>query len=175
MRQVRQFINEVRRELGPGGPEIAVTGRSAYVDEIEESMRRDIATTSLVSLFCVTALFWLGFRRLLPLIGIALLLALTAIITMAFGTLYFERLNIIAISFCSILFGLGDDFSLLLCQRFYQSRKMGTNREGAIAESISHCTPGILWVALTTGIGFLALCFSGSRGFGNWGFLWRWA
>jgi predicted RND superfamily exporter protein len=171
MRQVRHFISEVKDELGPEGPDIGVTGRSAYVDEIEESMQRDIATTSLVSLFCVTALFWVGFRRLLPLIGIALLLALTAITTMACGTLYFEKLNIIAISFCSILFGLGDDFSLLLCQRFYQAQSSGSNRECAIADSISHCTPGILWVALTTGIGFLALCFSGSSGFAQLGVL----
>ena len=171
MRQVRHFISEVKDELGPEGPDIGVTGRSAYVDEIEESMQCDIATTSLVSLFCVTALFWVGFRRLLPLIGIALLLALTAITTMACGTLYFEKLNIIAISFCSILFGLGDDFSLLLCQRFYQAQSSGSNRECAIADSISHCTPGILWVALTTGIGFLALCFSGSSGFAQLGVL----
>jgi predicted RND superfamily exporter protein len=91
--------------------------------------------------------------------------------TMACGALFFDKLNIIAISFCSILFGLGDDFSLLLCQRFYQARSIGASREGAIAESINHCTPGLLWVALTTGIGFLALCFSGSRGFAQLGFL----
>jgi uncharacterized protein len=171
MRQVRQFITEIKDELGRNGPEIVVTGRSAYVDEIEASMQRDIATTSLVSLLCVTGLFWVGFRRLLPLIGIALLLALTAITTMACGTLYFDRLNIIAISFCSILFGLGDDFSLLLCQRFYQSRNIGLSRERAMAESISHCTPGILWVAITTGVGFLALCFSDSTGFAQLGVL----
>jgi predicted RND superfamily exporter protein len=171
MREVRQFVEAVRGELGPDGPEIGVTGRSAYVDEIERSMRRDITTTSLVSLLCVTALFWVGFRRLLPLMGIALLLALAAIITMAFGALYFERLNIIAISFCSILFGLGDDFSLLLYQRYFQFRNAGLERETAIADSIGHCEPGILWVALTTGIGFLALCFSGSSGFAQLGVL----
>ena len=171
MREVRRFIEGVKSELGPGGPEIGVTGRAAYVEEIERSMRRDVAATSLVSLICVTALFWAGFRRLLPLIGIALLLALTAVTTMAVGALYFERLNIIAISFCSILFGLGDDFSLLLCQRFYQLRNSGMSRETAIASSIGHCAPGILWVAFTTGIGFLALCFSGSSGFAQLGAL----
>jgi predicted RND superfamily exporter protein len=171
MRDVRRFVKEVKNELGPGGPEIGVTGRSAYVEEIEQSMRRDIAATSLVSLICVTALFWVGFHRLVPLIGIALLLALTAVTTMAVGALSFERLNIIAISFCSILFGLGDDFSLLLCQRFYQSQNAGMNRETAIADSIGHCAPGILWVAFTTGIGFLALCFSGSSGFAQLGVL----
>jgi uncharacterized protein len=171
MQEVRRFVEAVRRELGPGGPQIGVTGRSAYVDEIQRSMRHDIATTSLFSLLCVTALFWVGFRRLLPLIGIALLLALAAVTTMAFGALYFERLNIIAISFCSILFGLGDDFSLLLYQRYFQSRNAGMKREMAVADSIDHCEPGILWVALTTGIGFLALCFSGSGGFAQLGIL----
>ena len=171
MHDVRRFIKEAREELGPGGPEIGVTGRSAYVEEIEQSMQRDIAMTSVVSLFCVTALFWVGFRRLLPLVGMALLLGLTAVMTMAGGALYFDRLNIIAISFCSILFGLGDDFSLLLCQRFFQSRNAGLNRETAIADSIAHCAPGILWVAFTTGIGFLALCFSGSSGFAQLGVL----
>ncbi|HEY5705021.1 MAG TPA: MMPL family transporter [Terrimicrobiaceae bacterium] len=171
MREVRRFLTEVRGELGSGGPDIGVTGRSAYVEEIEQSMRRDIATTSLVSLSFVTALFWVGFRRLLPLIGIALLLALTAVTTMAFGALFFGKLNIIAISFCSILFGLGDDFSLLLCQRFFQSRNAGMAREAAIADSIDHCAPGILWVAFTTGIGFLALCLSGSSGFAQLGVL----
>jgi predicted RND superfamily exporter protein len=171
MREVRRFITEVRDELGPGGPEIGVTGRSAYVEEIAQSMHGDIATTSFVSLSFVTALFWVGFRRLLPLIGIAFLLALTAATTMALGALYFERLNIIAISFCSILFGLGDDFSLLLCQRFFQSRNAGMKRETAIADSIGHCAPGILWVAFTTGIGFLALCLSGSSGFAQLGVL----
>jgi uncharacterized protein len=171
MREVRRFIKETRDQFGPRGPEIGVTGRSAYVEEIEQSMQRDIATTSIVSLFCVTALFWIGFRRLLPLIGMSLLLGLTAVMTMAGGALYFDKLNIIAISFCSILFGLGDDFSLLLCQRFFQSRNAGMDREAAIADSITHCTPGILWVAFTTGIGFLALCFSGSSGFAQLGVL----
>jgi uncharacterized protein len=171
MQEVHRFVEAVRSELGPGGPQIGVTGRSAYVEEIERSMRRDIVTTSLFSLLCVTALFWVGFRRLLPLIGIALLLALAAVMTMAFGVLYLERLNIIAISFCSILFGLGDDFSLLLYQRYFQSRNAGMERETAIADSIEHCEPGILWVALTTGVGFLALCFSGSSGFAQLGIL----
>jgi len=171
MEQVRTFIREMEAKLGPGGPRIEVTGRSAYVDEIASSMQRDIAVTSSVSLLAVTAIFWLGFRRIVPLIGIAVILAFTALATLAGGALLFDRLNIVAISFCSILFGLGDDFSLLLCQRFYQSRAGGLAREEAIAESIRHCAPGLLWVAATTGIGFLALLFSGSRGFAQLGVL----
>jgi predicted RND superfamily exporter protein len=171
MNEVRHFIQDRASEFGPGGPRIGVTGRSAYVEEIEQSMQRDIALTSLVSLLCVTGLFWLGFRRLFPLIGIAVLLGLMAVAAMAAGALYFNKLNIIAVSFCSILFGLGDDFSLLLLQRFFQCRNAGNDRETSIANSIDHCAPGFLWVAFTTGIGFLALCFSGSSGFAQLGVL----
>lgn len=171
MAQVHAFVARMQKQLGPDGPAIGVTGRSAYVTEIAESMQRDIMLTSFVSLACVTALFWIGFRQLLPLIGISLLLALTALATMAGGKLIFSELNVLAISFCSILFGLGDDFSLLLCQRFFQNRSSGLAREPAMADSIRHSMPGILWVALTTGIGFLALLFSGSSGFAQLGVL----
>lgn len=171
MADVHAFLDRIRAGLGPDAPAIGVTGRAAYVAEISGAMQSDITWTSIVSLLCVTALFWLGFRQFLPLAGIAALLALTALVTMAAGTLLFDQLNILAISFCSILFGLGDDFSLLLCQRYFQARKSGADREHAIGESIRHNMPGILWVAVTTGIGFLALCFSGSRGFAQLGVL----
>ncbi|GAT33998.1 predicted exporter [Terrimicrobium sacchariphilum] len=171
MAQVHQFIEEARKAMGPEGPEIGVTGRSAYVVEIAASMQRDIMLTSAVSMITVVGLFWLGFRRVLPLIGITLILAFTALISMVCGIWVFGQLNIIAISFCSILFGLGDDFSLLLCQHFYQARSDGLPRQKAIASSINHCLPGMLWVALTTGVGFLALSFSGSAGFAQLGFL----
>lgn len=171
MQEVRRFMAEAERHLGPDGPAISVTGRSAYVDEISASMGNDITLTSIVSLLCVTALFWIGFRQFLPLIGISLLLGLTALVTMAGGALIFSQLNIVALSFCSILFGLGDDFSLLLCQRFFQARNAGFHRESAIAEAVEKSQPGIFWVALTTGVGFLALCLSGSQGFAQLGVL----
>ena len=171
MKDVRRFVVEAQKELGEGAPKIQVTGRSAYVEEIADSMENDIATTSTVSLLAVAGLFWFGFRRFLPLLGIILILALTAVMTMAFGVTIFTQLNIIAISFCAILFGLGDDFSLLLCQHFFQARAAGQGRETAIASSIHHCLPGMLWVALTTGVGFLALCFGGSAGFAQLGLL----
>ncbi len=171
MGKVRAFIAEARQKLGPGGPEIGVTGRTPYVEEIAASMQRDIIMTSSVSLLMVILLFWVGFRRLVPLAGITLILAFTALVATALGVMIFQQLNIIAISFCSILFGLGDDFSLLLCQHFYQSRAEGEDRKKSIASSIRHCLPGMLWVALTTGIGFLTLAFSGSTGFAQLGTL----
>jgi len=168
MKEVHGFVESLKTgEV----PRILVTGRAAYVDEISTSMERDIKLTSFVSLAAVVGLFWLGFRRMWPLVGIAVLLALSAVMATAAGGLVFGSLNVVAIGFCSILFGLGDDFSLLICQRYYRAAADGLNRQDAIAQALRLAGPGILWVALTTAAGFLALCFAGSPGFRQLGAL----
>jgi len=171
MERVQAFVAEFQTKAGPSAPEILVTGRNAYVDEISSSMRRDITITSFFSLLAVTLLFWVSFRSFAPLIGSVLILGLTCLLTLAVGTLLFDKLNVVAMGFCSILLGLGDDFSLLLYQRYLGARAAGSDREGAIRTSISVASPGILWVALTTGIGFATLALSGSAGFGQLGVL----
>lgn len=169
MRDVRQFLESSARR--PGAPVVSVTGRSAYVDEISRSMRRDIVLTSLVSIAAVTCLFWFAFRSLVPLAGSVLILAWSCLIALAAGSLVFDQLNVVAMGFCSILVGLGDDFSLLLYQRYVGARGGGLDRERAIADSLRQAAPGILWVALTTSLGFAAMAFSGSAGFAQLGIL----
>jgi predicted exporter len=169
MASVRAFMEKTRREFGPEAPSLGVTGRTAYVDEIAASMQRDIALTSLVSLLTVTLLFWFSFRRLLPLLGVSILLAASALVSLTLGSLLFYQLNVVAIGFCSILFGLGDDFGLLLFEAYRHERRGGAAHEPAIATAIHIMLPGILWVTLTTVIGFLALTLSGSAGFAQLG------
>lgn len=170
MQKVHAFIESFRKQTDPA-VRISVTGRSAYVDEISESMSRDIAMTSSVSILAVTVLFWFAFRSLLPLFGSVLILVFTCLLSLTAGSLLFDKLNVVAIGFCSILIGLGDDFSLLLYQRYLSTRVRGGDRESAIAASIVHSAPGILWVALTTSLGFATLIFSQSAGFSQLGVL----
>jgi len=169
MKSVHEFLAVM--EVRPGAPHVSVTGRSPYVDEIASSMQRDIVLTSLVSIAAVTCLFWFSFRSLVPLAGSVLILAWSCMMSLAAGSLVFDKLNVVAMGFCSILVGLGDDFSLLLYQRYVGARGAGMAREAAIADSVRHAAPGILWVALTTALGFAALSFSGSAGFAQLGVL----
>ncbi|MFY8216178.1 MAG: MMPL family transporter [Chthoniobacterales bacterium] len=168
MADVRTFMRSV--VVGSSADvRLQVTGRSAYVDEISSSMKRDIQITSIVSLLAVTGLFWFSFRQVLPLIGLSIILAASALAALAAGSLVFAQLNMIAIGFCSILFGLGDDFGLLLIERFRVERRAGQDFESAVRISIAKLAPGILWVAATTSIGFMALALSGSVGFSQLG------
>lgn len=171
MAQVERFKLDVVGSWSGTAPAIHVTGRSAYVAEISSSMERDIQVTSIISILSVSALFFLGFRRIMPLLGLTLILGLSCFVAFTIGCLVFEKVSMISIAFCSILVGLGDDFSLLLYNRYLHARRDGEDHEKAIATSVADVGKGIFYVAVTTGISFLALLFSGSAGFAQLGVL----
>src|SRR5258705_7071623 len=91
MRQVNAF----RARAGDGwdgGPlEVLVTGRSAYVAEISLSMRYDIVATLGSSVLLVGIIFFVGFRRWLPLLGMGFSLLLSCFVALAVGLLVFGR------------------------------------------------------------------------------------
>lgn len=171
MAQVEDFRRRVLADGTGPKPEILVTGRTPYVAQIASSMEGDVAKTSTISFIVVTVLFFVGFRRLMPPIGTTIILGLSCFVAFAIGCLLFDNLNMVAISFCSILAGLGDDFSLLLYNRYLLARHENEDHQRAIATSIRDVGKGILYVSITTGAGFLALLFSGSSGFAQLGTL----
>ncbi|MHA3770814.1 MMPL family transporter [Verrucomicrobiota bacterium sgz303538] len=173
MTQVEAFRQRIRSEWKGSGaaPEVLVTGRTAYVAQIAESMESDVQVTSTISIFIVTCLFFVGFRRFLPPLCTTLILGLACFASFAIGCLLFENLNMIAIAFCSILVGMGDDFSLLLYNRYLLARSHGEDHQTGVATSIREMGRGIVYVSLTTGAGFLVMLFSGSSGFAQLGTL----
>src|ERR1700730_15337368 len=107
-------VNEFRAIAGEGwegGPlEVLVTGRAACVVEIFLSMRYDIVATFVGSILLVGAIFFVGFHRWLPLIGMGFSLLLSCLVGLALGLLIFGKLNMVTIGFSAILVGLGVDF-----------------------------------------------------------------
>jgi predicted RND superfamily exporter protein len=170
MIQVEAF--KARMAQMPGfTPEILVTGRTAYVAQIGDSMQRDITLTSVLSFIAVTGLFFVAFRRLVPPLCTSLILGCACFVCFAAGLLIFDNLNMIAIAFCSILVGMGDDFSLLLYNRYLLARSHREEHQVAVATAIREMGRGILYAAVTTGAGFLVLLFSRSAGFAQLGVL----
>ena len=171
MRQVNAF--RARASDGwDGGPlEVLVTGRSAYVAEISLSMRYDIVATLGSSVLLVGIIFFIGFRRWLPLFGMGFSLLLSCLVALATGLLIFGRLHMVAVGFCAILIGLGVDFAILIFGRYQQARIDGEEYQSAIATSVAKLGRAVFFGALTTAVGFLALILSGSMGFSQLGVL----
>jgi predicted RND superfamily exporter protein len=145
--------------------EVLITGRSAYVAEISLSMRHDIVATVLSSIALVGAVFFIGFRRWLPLLGMGFALLLCCLIGLAAGLLIFHRLNMVTVGFCAILVGLGVDFAILIYGRYQQARNEGDVHRVAVADAVHSLGRAVFFGALTTAVGFLALVLSNSSGF----------
>src|SRR5256714_3440652 len=171
MRQVNAF-RATAPEGWEGGPlEVLVTGRSAYVAEISLSMRYDIIATLIGSVLLVGSIFFVGFRRWLPLIGMGFSLLLSCLVALTLGLLIFGRLSMVSVGFCAILVGLGVDFAILIFGRYQQARTDSESHRDAIATSDAQLGRAVFFGALTTAVGFLALVLSGSMGFSQLGVL----
>jgi uncharacterized protein len=171
MREVNKF-RAIAAEGWNGGPlQVLVTGRSAFASEISLSMRYDVVATLLGSVLLVGTIFFVGFRRWLPLLGMALCLLLSCLVALTLGQLLFGRLSMISVGFCAILVGLGVDFAILTIGRYHQARSDGEPHRQAIATSIAKLGRAIFFGALTTAVGFLALVLSGSMAFSELGVL----
>src|SRR6266436_1726557 len=171
MREVNKF-RAIAAQGWNGGPlQVLVTGRSAFASEISLSMRYDVVATLLGSVLLVGTIFFVGFRRWLPLLGMAICLLLSCLVALTLGQLLFGRLSMISVGFCAILVGLGVDFAILTIGRYDQARSDGEAHRQAIATSIAKLGRAVFFGALTTAVGFLALVLSGSMAFSELGVL----
>ncbi|HEY4638802.1 MAG TPA: MMPL family transporter, partial [Candidatus Udaeobacter sp.] len=169
-------VNEFRQTAADGWDgnrplQILVTGRSAFVSEISLSMRYDVVATLLGSVVLVSIIFFVGFRRWLPLAGMAFCLLLSCLVALTAGQLLFGRLSMISVGFCAILVGLGVDFAILTIGRYHQARADGEPHQQAIATSVAKLGRAVFFGALTTAVGFLALVLSGAMSFAELGVL----
>src|SRR5213596_268838 len=169
-------VNEFRKTAAEGWDgsrtlQILVTGRSAFVSEISLSMRYDVVATLLGSVVLVGTIFFAGFRRWLPLVGMGFCLLLSCLVALTAGQLLFGRLSMISVAFCAILVGLGVDFAILTIGRYHQARADGEPHQQAIATSVAKLGRAVFFGALTTAVGFLALVLSGAMSFSQLGVL----
>src|SRR6266516_2578835 len=171
MRRVNAFRITAREGWGGGPLEILITGRSAYVAEISLSMRYDIVATLAGSVLLVGSIFFVGFHRWLPLLGMGFSLLLSCLVALTLGLLIFGRLSMVSVGFCAILVGLGVDFAILTFGRYQQARTDGESHHQAIATSVAKLGRAIFFGALTTAVGFLALVLSGAMSFSQLGVL----
>ena len=172
MRQVEDFKTRVHAGwTGGPAPEILVTGRTAYVGELSTGMMKDMLSTLLGSVVLVSGVFYVGFRRVRPLLAILFVLLLCCLGAVAAGALIFPQLNLVTMGLCSILVGLGVDFGMLLYGAYQAGRNCGLDHHEATVDSVGQLGRGILFGAATTAAAFVSLLLSESMGFAQLGVL----
>src|SRR5438046_9175264 len=98
-------------------------------------MRYDIVATLGSSVLLVGIIFFVGFRRWLPLLGMGFSLLLSCFVALAVGLLVFGRLSMVAVGFCAILVGLVVYFAILIFVFYQQARIYGEEYQSALVPS----------------------------------------
>ena len=164
MRTVRAFnakaLADWRADGNANAPQILVTGRIPYIAELSLAMHNDVILTLALCVALVSLIFYIGFRRIRPLIAIMIVLLLCCAGAVAIGALIYHSLNGIAIGCCSILVGLDIDFGILFYGTYQAARATGLDHESSIASAIQRIGRGVLFGALTTAAAFATFMLS---------------
>lgn len=135
---------------------IRITGEKALEHEELTSVSEGAMLAGSISLVLVCLSMLIGLRSLKLLLATFISLISGLIITAGFATLAIGHLNLISIAFAILYIGLGTDFAIHLCLRYYDFRLQACNTTDAINNSIQAVGRSLLICALTTSIGFFA-------------------
>jgi hopanoid biosynthesis associated RND transporter like protein HpnN len=166
--RLRELIHEVGQDHA--GVTIGLTGLPVLEDDEMRISRRDMTLASTLSFIGVVVLFMAGLGGLrYPALAVAVL-AIAFCWTFGWMTLAVGHLNILTVSFGSILIGMGIDFAIHYVLRYLELRKDTDSRNALITTGRS-IGPGVVTGAVTTAAGFLAAHFTPFTGLAELGII----
>ena len=163
--QQMHYLVDQARSYGTVSNSVTIhyTGRPAFVTEIASGMENDMGGSSTGTLAVIGLLFYLTHRRIRPLFWLLGWLLFLLAATVAIGGLFFGTVNVVSLGFAAILTGLAEDFGIVLFEETQSHPELNAQ------EIRREAAPGIIWSAVTTSGGFLALNLSGLPGLGQLG------
>jgi hopanoid biosynthesis associated RND transporter like protein HpnN len=160
--QLRALIDKTSRRH----PELTIGLTGVPVLEADEMRKSqsDMSIATMISFVGVSALMLIFFRGVRhPLLAVAVL-GVGIAWSLGFTTLTVGHLNILSLSFATILIGLGIDYAICYLSRYLNLRQQGIELRPALVRSSSEVGTGILTVAVTTALAFLCAKFTNFQG-----------
>lgn len=167
-------LREILQELKPtaaGSLRVRLTGLPVLLHDERQTVARDGARSTFISLFLVVLVFAIGFKELKrPLLAV---LALCCGLgwTMGFTTLVVGHLNFISVTLTTMLMGIGIDFGIHFIFRYDEEMALGYSPEEAIARTLEGTGIDTLVGATATAAAFLALTQAHFRGISDFGII----
>jgi len=132
-------------------------------DEMERS-QRDMSLASVLSSVIVLAIMLLGFGGFRhPLISM-LMLGVGVCWSLLFATVAVGHLNILSMSFASILIGLGVDYAIHYLEHYLELRHAGVDLVPALSRTAGSVGSGILTCAMATAMSFFCAALTSFQG-----------
>lgn len=156
--RIRELILQVQR----AHPQVqaALTGEPVLDTDEMLASTDDSTKSTLLSLVLVALVFAFSFRELFrPLMAVVTLVVGVGW-TMGFTTLVVGHLNLLTVTFATILVGLGIDFGIHFIYRYDEERHSGRDPVRAMETTLATAGVENLTGALSTAIAFWALNFT---------------
>lgn len=143
---------------------VGVTGEPLLEHDEMVSSERDSHRSAVLSLLLVAILFSLTFRQVARPLTAIFCLALAVGWTVGFTTLAIGHLNLLTISFATILIGLGIDFGIHLLFRYEEEFQRTGRTDTALDEALLATGSDIVVGALSTATAFWAVGLTEFKG-----------
>ncbi|MBI3927091.1 MAG: MMPL family transporter [Armatimonadetes bacterium] len=150
---------------------IGLTGEGVLEYDETRSSTEDSIRSTMLSLVLVALLFGFAFRQLLrPLAGmVALVLAISW--SLGFTTLAIGHLNLLTVTFATLLVGLGIDYGVHIVYRWDEELAKGYPALEAMQLTMASTGVDIFTGALSTSVAFWAVGFTDFRGIAELGII----
>jgi hypothetical protein len=156
---------------------VRYTGRYAIAVDEARLVQQDVRFNLFFSLFAVSVLYWVCYRRFAALLYSSVPLLVGQ--AMTFGLAFFllpwisgsRGLNAASSAFTALLMGLGTDFVIVMYARYVEERRLGRTLGEATELMVGETGLGVFTGAITSAGTFYAMCISEFRGLRDLGFL----
>lgn len=162
VKRLRVLMREVVRSFP--GVHSAITGETVLeIDEMNSSMN-DASWATTLSLVIVAFLYIYAFRELTRPLMVVYILLVSLAWTLGYTTLVIGHLNLLTVTFGTILVGLGVDFGVNFLLRYQEERLEGLQPLEAMLATMQGTGVENLTGALSTAVAFWAIRFMDFKG-----------
>ncbi|WP_163996479.1 efflux RND transporter permease subunit [Pyxidicoccus caerfyrddinensis] len=153
-------------------PSVKLEATGNFQNRIEEDavMRSDLSRAGILSALIAVGLILLATRRIAALAVVGLPVVVGILLTFGFAQVFIGHLNVVTGFLVAILIGLGIEYGVHLCMRYWEEREHLTARE-ALKAAVGGTFSGAVTSALTNAAAFFVLLLAQFHAFNQFGLL----
>ncbi|AKQ66273.1 hypothetical protein A176_003185 [Myxococcus hansupus] len=153
-------------------PSVKLQATGNFQGRIEEDtvMRDDLARAGSLSALIAVGLILLATRRISALAVVGIPVVVGVVLTFAFAEVAIGHLNVVTGFLVAILIGLGIEYGVHLCMRYWEERRTRPSRQ-AIITAVRGTFGGAMTSAVTNAAAFFVLLLAQFQAFKQFGLL----
>ncbi len=153
-------------------PSVTLQATGNFQSRIEEDavMRNDLSRAGTLSALIAVGLILLATRRVSALAVVGIPVMVGVVLTFAFAQVAIGHLNVVTGFLVAILIGLGIEYGVHLCMRYWEERRTHSARE-SLATAVRGTFSGAMTSALTNAAAFFVLLLAQFQAFNQFGLL----